>query len=152
MIAAATSEERPYDIILVHSPSRLVRSATQFMQYRAMLKRAKVQIVSTTQSFDDDPASNLAFCMLELFDDHARLETARYIRRAKLAKKTARVLRVRAFVLEAYRGDHADAEMFLPRAHPALGGDTPLQRAIRSDQGAEQVIQLVGRARYGGGF
>src|SRR3712207_325845 len=67
MIARATSEERPYDIILVHSLSRLFRNAMHYMQYRATLKYAKVRIVSITQSFGDDPASELALGMLALF-------------------------------------------------------------------------------------
>lgn len=53
MIAAASGEDRPYDVILVHSLSRLFRNAMHFMQYRAMLKRSKVRIVSITQEFGE---------------------------------------------------------------------------------------------------
>lgn len=71
---------------------------------------------------------------------------------AEAVKETKRAERVRALVREAYGGDDARAEEFLRRQHPALGGDTPLQRAVQSEEGAEEVIQLVGRALYGGGF
>lgn len=85
MIARATSDDRPYDIILVHSLSRLFRNAMHYMQYRATLKFAKVRIVSITQSFGDDPASELALGMLALFDEYTSLETAKHTRRAMLA-------------------------------------------------------------------
>nr|WP_294170898.1 recombinase family protein [uncultured Sphingomonas sp.] len=85
MIAAAMSEERRFDIILVHSLSRLFRNAVHFMQYRAMLKRPKVRIVSITQSFGDDPAAELAIGMLALFDEYTSLENAKHTQRAMLA-------------------------------------------------------------------
>lgn len=85
MIAAATSDERPYDVILVHSLSRLFRNAMHFMQYRAMLKRSKVRIVSITQAFGDDPAAELAVGMLALFDEYHSLENAKHTARAMLA-------------------------------------------------------------------
>lgn len=51
MIAAATSEERPYDLILVDSLSRLSRDPKLLVDNLAMLKRSKVDIVSITQAF-----------------------------------------------------------------------------------------------------
>lgn len=85
MIARATSQDRPYDIVLVHSLSRLFRNAMHYMQYRATLKYSKVRIVSITQSFGDDPASELALGMLALFDEYTSLETAKHTARAMLA-------------------------------------------------------------------
>ena len=73
MIAAASGEDRPYDVILEPSLSRLFRNAMHFMQYRAMLKRSKVRIVSITQEFGDDPAAELAVGMLALFDEYHSL-------------------------------------------------------------------------------
>ncbi|NNM76512.1 DUF2384 domain-containing protein [Sphingomonas sp. ID1715] len=71
---------------------------------------------------------------------------------AEAVEETTRVERVRGFVREAYGGDSVKAEEFLRRGHPALDGDTPLQRAVQSEAGADEVVQLVGRALYGGGF
>ena len=85
MIAAATSDARPYDVVLVHSLSRLFRNAMHFMQYRALLKRAKVRIVSITQAFGDDPAAELAIGMLALFDEYHSLENAKHTARAMMA-------------------------------------------------------------------
>lgn len=71
---------------------------------------------------------------------------------AQAVEETKRVERVRGLIREAYGEDSAKAEEFLRREHPALGGDTPLQRAVQSEAGAQEVIQLVGRALHGGGF
>ncbi|RVU01142.1 recombinase family protein, partial [Novosphingobium umbonatum] len=67
MLAMAMAEDRPLDIILVHSLSRLFRNAMHFFQYKGQLHRFKVKIVSITQAFGDDPASDLAIGMLSLF-------------------------------------------------------------------------------------
>lgn len=75
MIALAESDERPVDIILVHSLSRLFRNALDFMQYRERLRRNKVRIVSITQQFGDDPASDLAVSMLAIFDEYHSAES-----------------------------------------------------------------------------
>ena len=85
MIARATGEDHPYDVILIHSLSRLFRNALHFMQYRHMLKRSKVAIVSITQGFGDDPAAELAIGMLALFDEYHSVENAKHTQRAMLA-------------------------------------------------------------------
>ncbi|WP_407696352.1 recombinase family protein [Sphingomicrobium arenosum] len=82
MIEAATSEDRPYDVILGHSLSRLFRNALHFMQYRAALRRANVQIISITQEFGDDEASDLAMGMLSLFDEYQSRENGKHTKRA----------------------------------------------------------------------
>ncbi len=85
MIAEATSDEHPVDVILVHSLSRLFRNALHFMQYKAILKRHRVRIVSITQSFGDDPASELAVGMLALFDEYHSAENSKHVKRTMLA-------------------------------------------------------------------
>lgn len=57
--------------------------------------------------------------------------------------------RVRQFANEVYCHDLAKVEAFLRRPHPLLGGRVPLELA-KDDAGAAQVIQLLGRAAYGG--
>ena len=85
MIAAATSDEHPLDVILVHSLSRLFRNALHFMQYKAILRRHRVRIISITQSFGDDPASELAVGMLALFDEYHSAENSKHVKRTMLA-------------------------------------------------------------------
>lgn len=70
MIALVEGSDRPVDIILVHSLSRLFRNALDLRQYRERLRRRKVRIVSITQQFGDDPAADLAVSMLAIFDEY----------------------------------------------------------------------------------
>ena len=53
MIAAATSDERPYDVILVESPSRLFRDPKRLAENLAILKLSKVGVVSITQAYEE---------------------------------------------------------------------------------------------------
>ncbi len=85
MIAEAKADDRQIDVILVHSLSRLFRNALHFMQYKAQLARHRVKIVSITQSFGDDPASELAVGMLALFDEYHSAENSKHVRRTMLA-------------------------------------------------------------------
>jgi site-specific DNA recombinase len=85
MINLATSGDRPFDIILVHSLSRLFRNALHYMQYKARLATHGVRIVSITQQFGDDPASDLALGMLALFDEYHSAENGKHVRRTMVA-------------------------------------------------------------------
>lgn len=67
---------------------------------------------------------------------------------AEAVEQWTRVEKVRAFVIDAYGGDGARAEEFLRQKHPLLADQTPLVRAVESDEGAAEVIQLVGRALF----
>ena len=85
MIALAESEERPVDVVLVHSLSRGFRNALDFMQYRERLRRRKVRIVSITHNFGDDPASDMAVAMLAIFDEYHSAENGKHVRRTMIA-------------------------------------------------------------------
>ncbi len=85
MIALAMGDDRPVDIILVHSLSRLFRNALHFMQYKEKLRRHKVRIISITQAFGDDPAADLSVGMLALFDEYHSAENSKHVKRTMLA-------------------------------------------------------------------
>lgn len=85
MIALAEADDHPVDIILVHSLSRLFRNALDFMQYRERLRRRKIRIVSITQNFGDDPASDMAVSMLAIFDEYHSAENSKHVRRTMIA-------------------------------------------------------------------
>jgi site-specific DNA recombinase len=85
MIDHATNGERPFDIVLVHSLSRLFRNALHYMQYKAKLASHGVRIISITQQFGDDPASDLALGMLALFDEYHSAENGKHVRRTMVA-------------------------------------------------------------------
>jgi hypothetical protein len=56
-----------------------------------------------------------------------------------------RVRRIRAAALSHYKGHEQDAESFLRSPNAALRGRTPLQAAVGSQGGAEEVMRLLGR-------
>ena len=85
MIALAESDEHPVDVILLHSLSRGFRNALDFMQYRERLRRKKIRIVSITQNFGDDPASDMAVAMLAIFDEYHSAENGKHVRRTMIA-------------------------------------------------------------------
>lgn len=64
--------------------------------------------------------------------------------------RVASVAKVWEFALEIY-GDAEKARQFLHRKHPMLEGQPPLDVAIDTGLGADIVINLLGRAAYGGG-
>ena len=55
MIEAATSRERPFDLVIVHSFSRFFREQFEFERYRRKLAKAKVELVSITQDVGEGP-------------------------------------------------------------------------------------------------
>ena len=85
MMRLVRSAERPIDIILVHSLSRLFRNALDYLKYRSELKTYGVSLVSITQMFGDDPGSELALSMLALFDEYQSAENAKHVRRTMIA-------------------------------------------------------------------
>jgi putative toxin-antitoxin system antitoxin component (TIGR02293 family) len=64
--------------------------------------------------------------------------------------RIARIAKVFSFALEVYHTDEKARE-FLARPHPMLEGQTPLDIALAGSPGADLVINLLGRAAYGGG-
>ena len=82
-----------------------------------------------------------------------------YMRRKKSAgkrltteegNKLARLAKVVSFALDIYK-DAARARAFLSRPHPMLDGKPPLEVALSTGPGADMVINILGRAAYGGG-
>jgi putative toxin-antitoxin system antitoxin component (TIGR02293 family) len=64
--------------------------------------------------------------------------------------RLARVAKVFAFGLEVF-GDEAKVRDFLNRPHPMLDDKTPLALALATGPGSDAVVNLLGRAAYGGG-
>ena len=64
--------------------------------------------------------------------------------------RLARLAKVFSFALDIY-GATELAREFLGRAHPMLDGKAPLDVALATSPGADLVINLLGRAAYGGG-
>jgi len=64
--------------------------------------------------------------------------------------RLARLAKVFSFALNIYR-EPERARDFLGRPHPMLDGKAPLDVALATSPGADLVINLLGRAAYGGG-
>jgi len=64
--------------------------------------------------------------------------------------RLARIAKVYAIALGIYR-DSAKAREFLRRPHMMLDNKPPLDVALATGPGADAVINLLGRAAYGGG-
>lgn len=64
--------------------------------------------------------------------------------------RLARLAKVFSFALDIYK-EPERAREFLGRPHPMLDGKAPLDVALATSPGADMVINLLGRAAYGGG-
>ena len=64
--------------------------------------------------------------------------------------RLARIAKVFSFAMDIYR-DKDRAREFLGRPHAMLDGKAPLDVALATGPGADVVINLLGRAAYGGG-
>ena len=82
MIDAATSPERPFDVILVHSMSRFFREQFLSEFYIRKLRKPGVEVLSVTQDFRDDPTGNLIRQVLGSFDEYQSRENAKHTLRA----------------------------------------------------------------------
>ena len=71
--------------IKVVSLSRLARNMATQVQTFARLKRAKVRLLSLTQSFSDDPMGGMFRNLIASFDEYFALETAKHTRRTMRA-------------------------------------------------------------------
>jgi site-specific DNA recombinase len=69
MIAAARRPNRPFDIILVWKYSRFARSREDSILFKAMLRKAGVQIISISEPFEDTPTGRLLEAMIESLDE-----------------------------------------------------------------------------------
>lgn len=64
--------------------------------------------------------------------------------------RLARLAKVFSFALDIYQAPDKARE-FLSRPHPMLDGKPPLDVALATGPGADLVLNLLGRAAYGGG-
>lgn len=69
---------------------------------------------------------------------------------AEEGDRLARIAKVFVIALDIYQ-DPEKVRDFLRRPHMMLDGKTPLDVALATGPGADAVINLLGRAAYGGG-
>ena len=85
MVEAATTRDRPFDLIIVHSFSRFFRDQFEFERYRRKLAKAKVALVSITQDVGEGATGDLVRSILSKFDEYQSAETAKHVRRSMIA-------------------------------------------------------------------
>ncbi|MCK4794150.1 MAG: recombinase family protein, partial [Desulfobacteraceae bacterium] len=69
MIALARRPNKPFDAILVWKYSRFARSREDSILYKAMLKKAGVQVISINEPFDNSPTGRLMEAIIESLDE-----------------------------------------------------------------------------------
>ena len=82
MIERATDDDRPFDVIVVHSYSRFFRDSFGLEMYIRRLAKTGVRLVSITQELGDDPAQVMMRQVIALFDEYQSRETAKHVLRA----------------------------------------------------------------------
>lgn len=82
MIERATDDDRPFDVIVVHSYSRFFRDSFGLEMYIRKLAKAGVRLVSITQELGDDPAQVMMRQVIALFDEYQSRENAKHVLRA----------------------------------------------------------------------
>jgi len=69
MIAQARRLEKPFNIILVWKYSRFARNREDSILFKAVLRKAGVQVVSITEPLEDTPTGRLLEAMIESLDE-----------------------------------------------------------------------------------
>jgi site-specific DNA recombinase len=69
MISLARRPNKPFDVILVWKYSRFARSREDSNLYKAMLKKAGVQVISISEPFDNSPTGRLMEAIIESLDE-----------------------------------------------------------------------------------
>ncbi len=82
MVERACDDDRPYDLIIVHSLSRFFRDAFHLEMYVRKLAKADVRVVSVTQELGDDPAQVMMRQIIAMFDEYQSRENAKHVLRA----------------------------------------------------------------------
>jgi site-specific DNA recombinase len=82
LIERASDDDRPFDVIVVHSFSRFFRDAFGLEMYIRRLAKHGVRLVSITQELGDDPSQVMMRQVIALFDEYQSRENAKHVLRA----------------------------------------------------------------------
>ena len=77
MLEAATSQARPFDVVLVFSLSRFARDMLCLETNIKKLKKYRVQVISVTQEVTDDPNGVMLRRIIATIDEHTSHEIAK---------------------------------------------------------------------------
>ena len=82
MLDEATSSERRFDVICVHSFSRFYRNGAEMELSIRRLHKHGVEVVSVTQPSGDDPSQQLMRQIIGIFDEYTSRENGKNVTRA----------------------------------------------------------------------
>jgi DNA invertase Pin-like site-specific DNA recombinase len=82
MVDAAIGPARPFNLVVVHSMSRLFREQFLSEMYIRKLLKAGVAVISVTQDFKDDPTGILIRQIIGSFDEYQSRENGKHTLRA----------------------------------------------------------------------
>ena len=82
MIERALDDDRPFDLVVVHSLSRFFRDSFHLEMYVRKLAKAGVRVVSVTQELGEDPAQVMMRQLIAMFDEYQSRENAKHVLRA----------------------------------------------------------------------
>jgi DNA invertase Pin-like site-specific DNA recombinase len=82
LIERACDDDKPFDVIVVHSFSRFFRDAFGLEFYVRKLAKHGVRLVSITQELGDDPAQVMMRQVIALFDEYQSKENAKHVLRS----------------------------------------------------------------------
>ena len=82
MIERACDDDRPFDVIIVHSYSRFMRDSFHLEFYIRKLAKVDIKLTSITQELGDDPAQVMMRQVIALFDEYQSRENGKHVLRA----------------------------------------------------------------------
>lgn len=82
LLDLAKDGDAPFDVVVVHSFSRLMRDHFQLEFYVRQLRRHGIRLVSITQELGEDPMSVMVRQVFALFDEYQSKENAKHVLRA----------------------------------------------------------------------
>lgn len=87
MIGTAKTKDRPFDVILVHKFDRFARNREDSIVYKSMLrKQCGVQVISITESIEDDRMGVIMEAMLEAMAEYYSINLGDEVRKGMTEK------------------------------------------------------------------
>lgn len=88
MIAIAKLKEKPFDAILVWKFSRFARNQEESIVYKSLLRKNGVDVISVSETLDDNPFSGLIERIIEWMDEYYLIRLSDEVRRGMTERAT----------------------------------------------------------------
>ena len=88
MIAIAKQKDKPFDTILVWKFSRFARNQEESIVYKSLLHKNNVDVISVSETLDDNPFSGLIERIIEWMDEYYLIRLSDEVRRGMTERAT----------------------------------------------------------------